>query len=177
MREYGPSPSLETLTMRGDGCFLRFTLDLLRVAPNLIEYLIYDTDIFFFSVHVEQVVLPKLRRLTFGNPVLKIDSPSGVLLGFLKQSSPPLLELTRSLKVRDDAIDFVALDEYVPGLRRLKVWFPEYSVRESLFSALASQSLLHRLHTLAIHIDRHDLPESCTGFWNALVRALAACRA
>ncbi|KAF7361448.1 hypothetical protein MSAN_01177900 [Mycena sanguinolenta] len=128
----GPLPSLEALTIRSDSRWSLshyHTLELLRLTPNLIECsipaanILIDDDI---SI-VEKVVLPKLRRLMFGEPekypvggqellerlslpnleALGIYASHGDLLAFLQESPPPLLELI--LRIRHGAMDFVAL--------------------------------------------------------------------
>ncbi|KAF7361443.1 hypothetical protein MSAN_01177400 [Mycena sanguinolenta] len=190
----GPLPSLETLTMRGDGCFRRYSLELLRLAPNLVEYLVDDI---FFEVNPPKMVLPKLRRLTFGEPgirprcslnvlkhlslpqldALKIDTSMGILLAFLEKSSPPLLELSLALRYGD--ADFVALAEYVPRLMWLEVWYPEYEEVENLFTVLTkpqSPFPLPNLRTLIVHLDPHVVPEHSESLWMALICALTARR-
>ncbi|KAF7361441.1 hypothetical protein MSAN_01177200 [Mycena sanguinolenta] len=188
----GQLPALQTLTMRGEAFTRRYILQLLRLAPNLIEYVVYDTRI--DPDDVEKVVLPQLRRLAFGEPggypcsdqelleylslpvleALQLETSGRGLLAFLKQSSPPLLELI--LKSTKDIIDFVALAEYVAGLIRLEVWFPKQQEVETLFAVLASQSLLLHLHTLIIHLDLYRPSQNSDDFWTALVHALAARR-
>ncbi|KAF7366422.1 hypothetical protein MSAN_00899100 [Mycena sanguinolenta] len=188
----GQLPALETLTMRGEGCFRRYSPELLQLAPNLVECRIYFSDAFF---DMGNVVLPNLRRLTFGEPgtcprggdvdplkclslpkleALRIGTSSGALVTFLKDSCPPLREL--SIQIGDAALDFVALAEYVPLLTRLEVWFLKHLVVENLFAALTSQPLLPHLHILTIHLAPQYLPQNTSTFWTALTRALAARR-
>ncbi|KAF7361432.1 hypothetical protein MSAN_01176300 [Mycena sanguinolenta] len=189
----GPLPSLQTLTMRGEVFTLQYILEVLRLAPNLIEYVVYNTRI-LPEPNVEKVGLPNLRRLIFGEPgkrphrdlelleylslprleVLSIETSSHSLLAFLEQSSPPLLELI--LESRNGVIDFVALAGYVPDLIRLEVWCPEYVEVETLFAALASQSLLPHLRTLVLHPHYQYFPEHSQAFWTMLAAALAARR-
>ncbi|KAJ6510616.1 hypothetical protein C8R45DRAFT_393225, partial [Mycena sanguinolenta] len=193
----GLLPSLETLTTRsGEGWefTLHHVIMLLRQTPALIEYFV-DSEI-SGSLYDggEKVVLPKLRQLIFGEPgtcpdggenllkclslssleALSIETSGGTLLAFLKQSSPPLLELSVSIY---GAIDFVALADHVPNVTRFEIWYPEHMVLQNLFAALAeSQSLLPHLHTLVVQLDH--IPENATpeSSWTALARALAARR-
>ncbi|KAF7361449.1 F-box domain-containing protein [Mycena sanguinolenta] len=192
----GPLPSLETLVTRSQlGWHLNppQILYLLRQTPNLVEYFI-NTRIGRLENTGDDMVHPKLRRLTFGEhgicpdrgtrllrrlslpslEVLSIATSSDVLLSFLRRSVPPLLELT--LRTRRDAMDFVALAECAPDLSRLEVWYPEPLAVENLLAALETQSLLPRLDTLVLHLDRHYLPGNGDAFWPALLRALAARR-
>ncbi|KAJ6510613.1 hypothetical protein C8R45DRAFT_1207509 [Mycena sanguinolenta] len=192
--------ALETLTMRCDSLWSlsRYsTLALLRLTPNLIEYFVeapaevlVDDDIDI----VEKVVLTKLRRFMCGEPetcphngeallarlslpkleALGICTSGGELLAFLQESSPPLLELILSIEHGYGSVDFVALARFLPDLKRLEMWYPRYAEVETLFTVLASQSLLPHLHTLVVHLHSHF--EHYEPFWPALARALAARR-
>ncbi|KAJ6510624.1 hypothetical protein C8R45DRAFT_1207516 [Mycena sanguinolenta] len=124
-------------------------------TPNLVEYFV-DTRIGRLENSGEDVIHPKLRRLTFGKrgippahgtrllrrlslpslEVLSIATSSDVLLSFLGR----LLELT--LRIKRGAMDFVTLTECAPNLSRFEVWFPERLFVEDLFAALEFQSLL-----------------------------------
>ncbi|KAJ7235095.1 hypothetical protein B0H12DRAFT_151544 [Mycena haematopus] len=192
----GPLQALESLTIRGDpewSFYAGHILGFLRLAPNLIECFVYDTKI-LLEDGIEKVSFPKLRRLMFGEPgvspedgeglrrclelprleALRIGMFSDELLDFLKESSPPLLELVLNTI---GAIDFVALAGYVPHLTLFEVWYPEeYLAVENLFVALAEfQSLLPHLDTLAVYSHRF-MPEDSDSFWTTLTRALAARR-
>ncbi|KAJ6510642.1 hypothetical protein C8R45DRAFT_964723 [Mycena sanguinolenta] len=187
----GPLPSLETLTMRGEAFSIDYTLELLKLAPNLVEYLIYKTEL-LLDVQVGKVVHPKLRRLIFGEPgtcprsggqnllkylslprleALRIELPRGALLAFLKESSPPLLELT----IQAFNTEFVELAEclhLVPALERLEIWYPRYLMVEELMKALAgSPALLPHLKTLSLCLAGYGEID-----WPTLARALAALR-
>ncbi|KAJ6510672.1 hypothetical protein C8R45DRAFT_964806 [Mycena sanguinolenta] len=180
--------------MRGEGFSLGYTLKLLRLSPNLIDYdLAYDTKIFFNGDEdAPKVVLPKLRRLIFGEPgtcprggedllgclslpgleALRINLFHGMLLPFLKESSPPLLELIIG---QFGDMEFLELAEcflLVLDLRRFEMWCPQYRVVHQLMTALAEfPALLPHLGSLSFHLDRYDTTD-----WMALVRALAARR-
>ncbi|KAJ6510625.1 hypothetical protein C8R45DRAFT_964686 [Mycena sanguinolenta] len=192
----GPLPSLETLVIRsGSWVFdLHHIIMLLRQTPALVEYVV-DTEIWDLLYQGgEKVVLPKLRRLIFGKPgtcpdggenllkwlslssleALSIETSGGTLLAFLKQSSPPVLEL--SVRITG-AIDLVALADHVPNVTRFEIWYPEHLVLQNLFAALAeSRSPLPHLHTLVVHL-RHILEDATPeSLWTALARALAARR-
>ncbi|KAJ7302355.1 hypothetical protein DFH08DRAFT_945691 [Mycena albidolilacea] len=197
----GPLPSLQTLAIRGwnseDYIFsFRQISELLHMSPNLTECILCDLEIVDDAEAAKaDIVLPKLRRLIFGEPgdlpfnnvvfnclslpgleVLSTSLPDKEawddLLSFLKRSSPPLRELT----VKFDGLGISNLPQYlclVPDLRRLEVWWPKCHVMEGLFAMLAeSPSLVPNLDTLVIHD-----PEFLSGsFWTALSRTLAARR-
>ncbi|KAF7361431.1 F-box domain-containing protein [Mycena sanguinolenta] len=196
----GPLSSLETLTIRCPEQWVltrHCVLELLRLAPNLVE-LIVESNFSFPDDVIEEVVLPKLRRFWFGDPgecpiwkdylleclslpkleVLSIATSSDELFPFLKDSSPPLLELV--LRFRDGAIDFATLAEYVPHLMQFELWYPQYWAVEDLFGVLTkSQSPLAHLRTLVVHIDNFELFElfgHCDAFWTAMIHALIARR-
>jgi hypothetical protein len=146
----------------------------------------------------EKIVLPKLRRLIFGESGAVPDSSIDVLeclslpgletlsislsnrnrtndrmISFLERSSPPLREL-----VLGNHLDFVSLSvclRLMPDLRRFEVWYyPTVpGTTEQLFAALAEfPSLLPRLSTLVIRLgQKRDISES---FWTVLSRALAS---
>ncbi|KAJ7902852.1 hypothetical protein B0H14DRAFT_3422312 [Mycena olivaceomarginata] len=195
----GPLPSLQTLAIRGwsSGGYtfsFRQISELLHMSPNLTECILCDLEITDDAeVAKADIVLPKLRRLIFGEPgiflfnnvvldclslprleLLSISLPDEEawddLLSFLKRSSPPLRELT----VKFDGLGISNLPQYlclVPDLRRFEVWWPKCHVMEELFAMLAeSPSLVPNLNTLVILN-----PKSFSGsFWTALLRTLAA---
>ncbi|KAF7361385.1 hypothetical protein MSAN_01171300 [Mycena sanguinolenta] len=120
-----------------EGFSLRRTLELLQLTPNL-ECLVANTNI-LLDVNIEKLVHPKFRRLIFGNneswphgglellmslpslETLSMDLTSGTLLLFLKESSPPLVELIIG---EADNLGFDELSQclgLVPHLRRLEM--------------------------------------------------------
>ncbi|KAJ7301841.1 hypothetical protein DFH08DRAFT_794879 [Mycena albidolilacea] len=171
----GPLLSLETLIMRGmDVDYVispRHTVDLLRSAPNLTECLFHNSEIVPDVDTTEILVLPKLRRLMFGEvgtrpssgqdllshlwlPALETlgsDESSDNLFSFLSRSSPPLVEL-----VLGTGWDFGPSAQYLGilrHLRRLGVWYPRCHSVEQFFVVLAeSPFLLLRLDTLVMHM-------------------------
>ncbi|KAJ7896404.1 hypothetical protein B0H14DRAFT_501222 [Mycena olivaceomarginata] len=192
----GPLPSLETLTIHGVyGAQLspRHILDLLRLAPNLIECTL-EPDV---GVDVDEIlVLPKLHRLMFGEcgtsplfdfrflehlslpglETLFADAILGSLLSFLQRSSPPLREL-----VLGNEFNMPLLAEclhLVPDLRRFEMWDSLCSLVEDFFAALVQcPSLLPQLRTLVFRINEDqmvdDLPIS---LWTVALHALTARR-
>ncbi|KAJ7902888.1 hypothetical protein B0H14DRAFT_1150068 [Mycena olivaceomarginata] len=195
----GPLLSLETLIMHGTDVYCgispHHTFDLLRLAPNLTECLFHNLRVVPDVGTTEILVLPKLRRLMFGEggtcpiggqgllshlslPALETlgsDGSGDDLFSFLSRSSPPLVEL-----VFGNSWDFGPSAQYLgilPHLGRLEVWYPQFHWVEQLFVALAeSPFLLPRLDTLVMHFNNgqvHDLPDS---FWEELNRALVARR-
>ncbi|KAJ7896401.1 hypothetical protein B0H14DRAFT_501188 [Mycena olivaceomarginata] len=189
----GPLPSLETLTTPDGGFSPRHILDLLRLAPNLIECTLELDDIIAVD---EILVLPKLHRLMFGEygtsprfdcrfldhlslpglETLFVHAILERLLPFLQRSSPPLREL-----VLGDESDMPLLAEclhLVPDLRRFEMWDSLCSLVEDFFAALVQcPSLLPQLRTLVFRINEDqmvdDLPIS---LWTVALRALTARR-
>jgi hypothetical protein len=179
----GPLPSLETLTIHSV-YGAQLSLDLLRLAPNLIECTLEPV----VGIDVDEIlVLPKLRQLTFIRGMfpfvdceildhLSLPSLESLhanmsdnLLLFLRRSSPPLREL-----VLGNESDFPLLAEclqLVPDLRRLEMWYPTV---EAVFAGLAEfPTLLPHVNAIALHITEDDISDS---FWTALHRALLARR-
>jgi hypothetical protein len=166
------------------------------MSPNLTECILCHLNIIDDAeVAKAVIVLPKLRRLIFGEPgdlplnnvvlnclslprlellstSLLDEEASDDLLSFLKRSSLPLRDLILNLWSSDieNLHRFLRL---VPDLMRLEVWCPACRLMEELFAMLAeSPSLVPRLNTLVIHF-----PRSFSGsFWTALPRTLAARR-
>jgi hypothetical protein len=191
---FGPFPSLQTLTMgnvHGAGFSPHHILDLLHLAPNLIECsLALDARIAVDEI----LVLPKLHRLMFGEcgtsplfdyrfldhlslPGLKTlfaDAVLDSLLSFLRRSSPPLREL-----VLGNEFNIPLLAEclhLVPDLRRFEMWGSPCGLVEDFFAALVqSPSLLPQLRTLGFHLNEmvDDIPIS---LWTVVLRALTARR-
>ncbi|KAF7361460.1 hypothetical protein MSAN_01179100 [Mycena sanguinolenta] len=187
----GPLPSLETLTMRGGTFCIDYTLELLQLAPNLIEYLVYTTEL-LFNAPVEKVVHPNLRRLIVGAPgryprgrqellqylslprleALSIGMTHGALLGFLQESSPPLLELTLGDVFHTKFDELVECLRLVPDLERLEMWYARCLTVEELMTALAgSPPLLPHIKALSFHLAGYEEIE-----WPTLARTLAALR-
>jgi hypothetical protein len=200
----GPLPSLVTLTIsdaleRGSelsGISPSHVFKLLRLAPNLTECLFFDVDIIFDDDDaIDGLLLPNLRRLTFGedgrcpsfdhNVIESLSLPgleslsatvlSSDLFAFLKRSSPPLLELV--LGHEHDFLPMVECLRLIPQLRRFEMWQPHCPVVESLFAALAeSPSLLPQLSTLAIRFSQEESDAIFDSFWTVALRALVARR-
>ncbi|KAJ7902892.1 hypothetical protein B0H14DRAFT_2667982 [Mycena olivaceomarginata] len=171
------------------------TFDLLRLAPNLTECLFHNSRIVPDVDTTEILVLPKLRRLMFGEggtrptsgqgllshlslhalETLGSDGSSDNLFSFLSRSSPPLREL-----VLGNGLDFDPSAQYLgilPHLRRLEVWYPRCHSVEQFFVALAEYPfLLPRLDTLVMHFNRDQERNLSDSFWEELNRALVARR-
>jgi hypothetical protein len=168
--------------VRGAGFSPHHILDLLRLAPSLIECSLEP----HFGIHVDEIlVFPKLCRLMFGECTMSpffgckilnhISLPSlemllanampNTLLSFLQKSSPPLLEL-----VLGKESDFPPLAEclhLIPDLRQLELWFPTV---EALFAGLTeSPTLLPHINALVLHVTEDDISDS---LWAALNGAL-----
>ncbi|KAJ7310865.1 hypothetical protein DFH08DRAFT_456404 [Mycena albidolilacea] len=189
----GPLSSLETLTAHDGGFSPHHILDLLRLAPNLIECTLELDDIIAVN---EILVLPKLHRLMFGEygtsprfdcrfldhlslpglETLFVHAILESLLPFLQRSSPPLQEL-----VLGDDSDMPLLAEclhLVPGLRRFEMWDSPCGLVEDFFAALVqSPSLLPQLRTLVFHIDENQSVDDISiSFWTVALHALTARR-
>ncbi|KAJ6510560.1 hypothetical protein C8R45DRAFT_964505 [Mycena sanguinolenta] len=195
LRDEDISEDAGSQSFSDDGISLCYILKLLRLAPNL-EYLLVDTDI-VPDVEHENFSHSELRRLTFGEPdgcprggldiimslpkleTLSMELTSGALLPFLKESSPPLLELIIGEAGDLGYNELAQCLRFVPNLRRLEMWFPRYCVVENFMAALAgSLSLLPHLRTLRFSLDELDDEDAeiTPLFWTTLARALAARR-
>ncbi|KAJ6481811.1 hypothetical protein C8R45DRAFT_312650 [Mycena sanguinolenta] len=192
-------PSLETLTIitanQGRSLFLHDMIRLLHLAPNLTELALCHW--IGRDVVDDEVVLPKLRRLTFGDqdacptyddailtqltlPALEAlflpvkDGLGHNLLSFLRRSSPPLrkLVLGRGLHSADTAI-LVDCLRLVPNLRLLELWRSGSDLWEALFAALVAypSPMVPHLETIVLHLHldeyRHDRPISNSPWWAA----------
>ncbi|KAJ7302197.1 hypothetical protein DFH08DRAFT_905730 [Mycena albidolilacea] len=175
----GPMPSLETLTIHGAQLSPHDILDLLRLAPNLIECTLEPV----VRIDVDEIlVLPKLRRLMFGEratapsydfeildrlslpglETLLANAIPDILLSFLRRSSPPLRELV------------LGKDSYFPLPAECLHLVPALP-SEAVFAGLAeSPALLPHLNALVLHVTVYVISDS---FWAALHRALLARRA
>ncbi|KAJ6558199.1 hypothetical protein B0H19DRAFT_1261733 [Mycena capillaripes] len=204
----GPLPLLETLTIRGlsslyhgQGYWGSQFLELLGLAPNLAEC-IFDgiQPVLDLAMTVEKLVLPVLRRLSFGGgyetrpnsddriitcltlPALEVLSlplrncSDDDLFAFLKRSSPPLKQLVMGkVSSGGNSLRLQECLHLVPTLTDLIVWNPGSRLMTELSAALAdSSSLLPNLHTLRICAIDHsgDFTFDPGLFWEALVRAL-----
>ncbi|KAJ7509516.1 hypothetical protein B0H11DRAFT_1251459 [Mycena galericulata] len=177
-------------------------LKLLSLAPNLVEC-VFDCvqPVYGLAAIDETLVLPNLRRLSFGSGVENDDHESddrilgcltiprleslslsmletsgGDLLSFLKRSSPPLRELVLGGGL-DISGQFDSLDEclrLVPTLTRLEFWWwPPARNLEELFAASPSE-FLPNLRSLAIRLCV-DAP-GFRSWWKVLLRVLTARR-
>ncbi|KAJ7509577.1 hypothetical protein B0H11DRAFT_2270001 [Mycena galericulata] len=207
----GPLPLLETLRIRYlphpylseyAGYRGPQILQLLRLAPNLVKCMFdYVQPVYGLGVIDETLVLPNLRRLSFGIlqyavndesqsddrilmcltlPCLEsislsmLEISGGDLLSFLKRSSPPLRELILGCGLNDQ---FDGLDEclrLVPTLTRLEFWWWPVTLNlEELFAA-SSSDVLPNLRNLAFRL---YLPAADFCFWwETLLRVLTARR-
>jgi hypothetical protein len=200
----GPLPLLKKLTIRaltdvdgGQGVRGTQVLELLRLAPNLVKC-IFDNMRPVYGVEdiTEELVLPALRRLRFGDRGSLADSDDELLkclslpaleslalsmrdisdydlFSFVRRSSSPLKELI--LGSQSFRLEFTRLPEYlhlIPTLEYFEIYLPQFHVVPKLFSALAdSPFLLPNLYTLMVlHFHLSDIPDS---FWPTL-RALSA---
>ncbi|KAJ7640387.1 hypothetical protein DFH06DRAFT_1052805 [Mycena polygramma] len=198
----GSLPSLKALAIRGLTSLREnheYTgaqiLKLLRLASNLVECSfesVSPIDCFHCG---EQLAIPTLRQLSFGEgdsdenilnylslPGLEVmslslyDTSISNLLSLLKRSAPPLRELV--MKV-DPGEDFTPLDQclrLVPTLEKFQMWRTGSPILQQILTALAeSPSLLPRLHSLTITVLNHNLNSSAC--WTALLLALSSRRA
>ncbi|KAJ7449988.1 hypothetical protein B0H11DRAFT_323287 [Mycena galericulata] len=181
-------------------------LQLLRLAPNLVECIfenVCPVSPRYGGDNTQNTTLPSLRRLLFGPNVEDPDSDDSILrhltlprlealslsmigvsddnfLSFLKRSSPPLRDFVVSGRGRSD---FTLLAEclfLVPTLARFELWYPNTTLAEDLFAALANPSLriLPNLEDVTI---RHPFSSTVFSvlpgsFWEMLLRALSARR-
>ncbi|KAF7328755.1 F-box domain-containing protein [Mycena venus] len=196
-------PLLETLTIRGRIDEWDFSgsqiLNLLRLAPNLQECVFLDVEpVYHLDFEAEKLVLPNLRRLTFGtctespnsdDDLLKCLSLPGLealsvslqyvsaddLFSFFERSSPPLRELVLGRGYKSRGV--VRLDQslrLVPSLIFFDVWCPNSALMRELFASLEDSSFLPNLRNLTIHyLDVSDISDSS---WETLLLALLARR-
>ncbi|KAF7328741.1 hypothetical protein MVEN_02502800 [Mycena venus] len=153
----GPLPLLETLKIRGAGRVFPGSqiLELLSLAPNLTECIFHDVDpMSVYDLHFisEKLVLPNLRRLSFGPGTTSPESDDDVLkylslprlqtlslplhyvsadglLSFLERSSPPLQELV--VGQGSKLIESNRLHDYfrlVPALTCFEAWRPNFAL-------------------------------------------------
>ncbi|KAJ7896345.1 hypothetical protein B0H14DRAFT_3612341 [Mycena olivaceomarginata] len=188
-------PSAFSLTQPQNHCHQ--ILQLLSLSPNIVEC-------FFDCVELkpdswpdatDKLVLPTLRQWTFGDLVFCPDSDKiilncltlpalealyiavhGGLLGFLKQSLPPLQELSLGTSASTD----IPLREYldlIPTLLRLTLWYPDSHPAANLFAALAnSPFLLPNLCHLIIHASRRASAIFDSSLWRTLLRMVSSRR-
>ncbi|KAJ7453657.1 hypothetical protein B0H11DRAFT_271519 [Mycena galericulata] len=209
----GPLPLLQTLVIRRsanqpDASYYPLSsgyrgpqiLELLRLAPNLLECRLAMRPVYGPDVIQERLVLPALRRLKFealardrrsndcilkhltiprletlSLPMSHVDFDD--LLAFMKRSSPPLQELVLGAgSVVDDRQQLVECLRLVPILTHLDMRWPPTASVEELFSTLAQSPSVFlpnlRSWTIRLHL-RADISDSS---WEALLRALTARR-
>jgi hypothetical protein len=205
MLKSGPLPLLKTLAIRGlldeSGLFgpLReFSgpqiLELLSLAPNLMECIFHDVDcvsgLSDLDPRPKNLILPNLRRLSFGPRTTIPDGDDGILrclsvprlealsvsrsnlspndlISFLERSSPPLQELVISdVSGLIHDIRFHGCLRLLPSLQRFEVWWPSDDLMIQLSAAL-EDSFLPNLRDLIIH----NLSPTTT-----FLHTLSACR-
>ncbi|KAJ7457955.1 hypothetical protein B0H11DRAFT_2199547 [Mycena galericulata] len=206
----GPLPLLQTLVIRRSANQPNASepsyyggaqiLELLRLAPNLVECTFAVRSVHGLGVIQEKLVLPALRRLTFevlstarrsNDCILKHltipcletlslsmnDVNFDDLFAFIKRSSPPLQELVLGVGSGvDDHQQLVGCLRLVPTLTHLDMRWPPTGSVEELFSTLAQSPsvLLPNLRSWTIRLHRRaDISNSS---WEALLRALTARR-
>ncbi|KAJ7666910.1 hypothetical protein DFH06DRAFT_1295044 [Mycena polygramma] len=199
----GTLPLLRTLVIRGlttlrleddQGYYGPQILDLLRLAPNLVECTIeFPSNEWGFLGRPESLVIPALRQFSLGDSeatdegILYFLTLPGLetismltrkayahgLLSLLERSLPPLRELALG------DVNFIRLGQclrLVPTVETFLMWWPRSELLINLLDALAeSPSLLPRLDTLAIHVLSSNFGFSAS--WTALARALSSRRA
>ncbi|KAJ7678787.1 hypothetical protein B0H17DRAFT_1235131 [Mycena rosella] len=195
-------PSLETLKISflcnayGDTprYSLSQTLDILRVAPNLVECTFYRLFTFPDS-RARHLVLPTLRSLVFRGPshdeILKLltlpalETLSLAMItlspkdfaSLLKRSSPPLQNLIMGRQSDYRPLDFTQLDEclrLIPTLTHLELSMPGDYPTPMFISLADSPSLVPNLLSIQIGCPQGTI---CHHLYSALVRALSVRRA
>ncbi|KAJ7915576.1 hypothetical protein B0H13DRAFT_2658653 [Mycena leptocephala] len=196
----GPFSVLETFVVRGE--YPGKVLELLRLAPKLAEC----TFGWVHSVDIERsdkmLILPTLRRVTFGKVAGCPSSDDGILLrlslpalemlslplhdisvdglfSFLSRSSPALRELL--IGNGCFTLDFSRLAEclrLIPTLTRLELWWPPSHFVTEMFAALADDSLylLPNLQSLTIHDMEAKKANHSDDLCQTILRALSARR-
>ncbi|KAJ7682359.1 hypothetical protein DFH06DRAFT_293086 [Mycena polygramma] len=202
-----PLALLETLTIRGAGSDQQTFSGpqisaLLDLAPNLIECTFHDMCLVSDGSEniASNLVLPALRRMTFGGPeirpgrfrfsddqVLKLLTLPAVqtlrlplrnlswndLLTFLKRSSPPLKELI--IEYAPNSVTLPECLHLVPTLQHFEVFSMGTSLLYGFLTALAhSPSLVPDLHSLRIinfYMSGAVEPGPC---WELLLRVLSS---
>ncbi|KAJ7102813.1 hypothetical protein C8R44DRAFT_347035 [Mycena epipterygia] len=205
----GSFPLLEKLTIgglpdagEGPGAFLdlRRTLEILRLAPNLVECTFNDLLMDDNEDVPEKLVLPNLRRMTFGRLEDPTDSDdrilryltlpalqaltlqmSGIstrdLTSFFRRSSPPLQTVTLDAGIHRS--HFVQSDECLSLLLTLahfELYSPSTRLVNQLIATLAESPprLLPALRSMRIH--HYDSALSPAAY-ETLLRALSIRRA
>ncbi|KAF7328768.1 F-box domain-containing protein [Mycena venus] len=204
----GPLPSLKTLKIHGsvDGRATSFSrpqiLELLRLAPNLIQCIFHDVHLHGITPP-DKLVLPALRRLAFlhyesrlhdDDALLQCLSLPGInaltlslmhishdrLFSFLERSSPPLHELVLGAAIHwvmppRNSVTLRDCLRLVPSLTRFEVRWAALDFTTGLLTELAeSTSLLPDLRDLTIcKLPAYDITRS---FWEILHRAVSARR-
>ncbi|KAJ7752414.1 hypothetical protein DFH07DRAFT_521028 [Mycena maculata] len=201
----GPLPFLETLLIHDStdgfgGYSVPCVIELLRLAPNVVEFMIQLYPAYDIPESPEQLVLPALRQLMFGgrsnmkgdDEILKClslpnlqtlhlpmhDIEDNGLLEFLQRSSPPL----QNLMIGDgcgDIEDFTCFERcvlLVPTLTRLELSGPSDRLVEDFLSVLAESPthMLPNLRSLTIRLDMDTIISP--GFWTTVLRALSGRR-
>ncbi|KAJ7453659.1 hypothetical protein B0H11DRAFT_271633 [Mycena galericulata] len=194
----GPLPLLETLAIRQAGASGSSSyrgpqiLELLRLAPNLVECTFAMPSVHGLDVIQERLVLPALRQLKFEE--LARDRPSDDcilkyltipcletlslstwdviffddLLAFVKRSSPPLQELVLGPGSGQQLVECLHL---LPTLTHLDIWWPRTGGEEELFFTVR---LLPNLRSWTIRLRRDELIFDTA--WEALLHTLTARR-
>ncbi|KAF8200029.1 hypothetical protein K438DRAFT_1966369 [Mycena galopus ATCC 62051] len=202
----GPLPLLETLKIRvltERGFSASQILRLLSQAPNTVECVFEQMgDVRSPFGMPEQLVLPTLRRLVFGESAPDIDSGSTypLILSFLtlpaleylsvpirdsffphslalffEQSSPPLQELLLDVN-RRNYMNFVQLRaclDLIPTLVRFEIWGADEQLEADLFTALGNSRALSLLPNLR-HFTILPSRHISDSSWPLLLRAALA---
>ncbi|KAJ7641550.1 hypothetical protein FB45DRAFT_900476 [Roridomyces roridus] len=203
--EKGTYPLLQTFSFDGHSGTDEYFFDwnpihrFLCLTPYLVDCVLQGIDPSGYMYPVEQVVLPKLRRLVFTHdtsddifrfitaPELIIlalpmfDVTRKQLLSFLECSSPPLsdllLEHDQREKPRGDVDDPTRLEDclaLVPTLTRLEIWCPKPSIVEELVAILTSSNMLPNLFDLVIQWIPERGAWSESSLWDTVLSAFSA---
>ncbi|KAF7361318.1 hypothetical protein MSAN_01164300 [Mycena sanguinolenta] len=172
-------PMLETLMVRNEvedrGFLAPQIIQLLFLAPNLMNYMFSGSFLFASSISSEMPIFPTLRTLTFGSrdkpqldagilsrglfPALAelsvaMDISGRNIFDFVKQSTPALQSLLLGMLAYDtpDSDELHECLHLISSLERLEMWYPRSHHLDHFFVSLAnSPSLLPNLCTLIIH--------------------------
>ncbi|KAJ7678768.1 hypothetical protein B0H17DRAFT_1182293 [Mycena rosella] len=180
----------------------RQTLDILCLAPNLVECTFSYLSMVNFDSNTEHLDIPSLRYLAFRRPEENdyTDSDDDILnylslpaletldlpmshislqdaVRFLKRSSPPLQKLVLGGIFYDDwEFNFICLDEclrLVPTLTHLELCVRDVDTTPMFASLAESPSLVPHLRRLKLQCHQQVVSEP---LYSAVVRALSVRR-